>query len=243
MKLNKIILIGTAVAGVAVIAMFLGGRHQLALKPAITVVSNEIHPQPEPAQIPVKRVKKSALPVAEQPEPLDSAQMTPIVGGTGDEQLKALVSKELTVDWDDAINHPRLNTAQLSAPQKETINAAPVPVLLPDHPRLLGNAMLTTGPGWYAASMKEDDASVYLSGNAKVVRIPGVEGFEPPTLGDNTLSVNRSEGIVEISFKAFGIYYDLSVECYDHENDLRCTQDDYALQLVEELKLARGDHS
>ncbi len=243
MKLNKVILIGTAIVSVAAISMLLGSRHQPAPQPATTALTKEVKTQSDPAPILVQRIEKSSAPVDEPSEPEDQTQIEPVIGGTGDEQLKALVSEEVTVDWDATRTYPQLDRAQLSDSQKQTINEAPVPVLLPDKSTLLGNALLTTGPGWYAASMKEDDASVYVSGNAKVVRIPGVEGYEPPTLGEQALSINRSEGIVEISFKAFGIYYDLSVECYDHETDPRCTQDDYALQLVEELKLAQGDHS
>ncbi len=243
MKLNKVILIGTAVVGIAAISILLGSRHRPAPEPATTAVTKEVKTQSDPAPILVQKIEKKASPIVEPFEPEDSTQIEPIVGGTGDEQLKALVSEELAVDWDAARIYPQLDRAQLSDPQKQTINEAPVPVLLPDQSKLLGSALLTTGPGWYAASMTEDDASVYVGGNAKVVRIPGVESLEPPTLGEQALPIIRSEGIVEISFKAFGIYYDLSVECYDHENDPRCTQDDYALQLVDELKLAQGDHS
>ncbi len=240
MKPNRLILIGVAVLLVAAIALLLSGRDQPATTPT---AKKEIPAQPEPQQAPKETTAdKIPPPAAEQSEPADVVEPVPVVGGTGDEQLKALVAEEVPVDWDAANQHPRLDTAQLSVAQKDTINEAPVPVLLPDQPKLLGSAQLTTGPSWYAASMQEDDASVYVSGNAKVVRVPGAEAYEPPTLGEDTLTVNRAEGMVEISFKAFGIYYDFSVECYDHENDPRCTDDHYALQLVNELKLAPPDN-
>ncbi len=240
MKLNRLILVGIAVVVVAAIALLISDRDQPVNEPA---AKKETPTQPKSEPAPEKKTaSKSPPPVVEQSEPAESKEPTPVVGGMGDEQLKALVAEEVPVDWDAANQHPRLDPGQLSTPQKDKVNEAPVPVLLPDQPKLLGSAQLTTGPSWYAASMKEDDASVYVSGNAKVVRIPGAEPYEPPTLGEGTLTVNRSEGIVEINFKAFGIYYDFSVECYDHENDPRCTDDHYALQLVNELKLTPPDN-
>ncbi len=164
--------------------------------------------------------------------------MEPIGAGEGTEELKALVSEELEVDWDEAVKHPQLDESKLSEPQKEQVANAPVPVLLPDRQLLIGTAQITTGPEWYAASITDDDVSIYVSGVAKVVRVPGAQHDEPPGFGDHAHSLNRSEGIVEINFKAFGIYYTLTVECYDHQNDPRCTQDDYAVQLADELKLA-----
>ena len=156
--------------------------------------------------------------------------------------MAMMVSEELEVDWDEALQHPRLDESNFSMPQKEKIDNSPVPVLLPDRQKLIGAALITTGPEWYAAAINQDDVSIYVSGVAKVVRVPGSQHDEPPDFGDHAHSLNRNEGIVEISFKAFGIYYTLSVECYDHQNDPRCTQDDYAIQLADELKLAPSEN-
>ena len=250
MKFKRIIIIAVAVAVIAAIAVLLGSRQKIQTVPKPTA-STEAQPLPKTEEATVQIAKESPKTAAEQPtfsendvpaetivpEPVED-QMEPIEAGSGTEDLKALVSEELEVDWDEAEKHPRLDDSMLSDQQKEQIENAPVPVLLPNQQKLIDAALITTGPEWYAASMSEDDVSVYVSGVAKVVRVPGAENYEPPSYGDHANSLNRSEGIVEISFKAFGIYYTLSVECYDHQNDTRCTQDDYAVQLANELKLA-----
>ena len=256
MKFKRMIIIAVALAVVAAMAVLLGGRQQIQTasnpKPA---ASNEAQPLPKTEEVTIQIAKKSPKAAAKQPkfsetevltetivpEPVEDL-MEPIAAGSGTEELKALVSEELEVDWDEAEKHPRLDDSMLSEPQKEQIENAPVPVLLPDQQKLIGAALITTGPEWYAASMSEDDVSVYVSGVAKVVRVPGAEQYEPPAFGDHAHSLNRSEGIVEISFKAFGIYYTVSVECYDHQNDPRCTQDDDAVQLADELKLAQAEN-
>ncbi|MGD2100231.1 MAG: hypothetical protein PVG35_21870 [Desulfobacterales bacterium] len=251
MKYKRFIITAVAVVLAAAIALLVTDRDQIETKPAKPTVSNESQPLPKTEEGTVQIAKKSPVQAAETskpseadtstemiiPEPVEG-QMEPFEEDSGTEQLTAMVSENLEVDWDEAEKHPRLDDSMLSELQKEQIETAPVPVLLPEQQKLIDAALITTGPEWYAASMSEDDVSIYVSGVAKVVRAPGAEQYDPPAYGDHAHSLTRSEGIVEINFKAFGIYYTLSVECYDHENDTRCTQDDYAVELANELKLA-----
>lgn len=81
-----------------------------------------------------------------------------------------------------------------------------------------------------------DDVAV--SGNAKASIVPDTETAEPPELGYHETSITRVHGIVEVSFRAFGIHYDIMVECWDHQYDPRCVEDTYILELVEGLKMA-----
>jgi hypothetical protein len=48
----------------------------------------------------------------------------------------------------------------------------------------------------------------------------------------------NSETGPEVNFKAFGIYYDMSVECHDPNKDPHCTDSRFLMQLVDSLKLA-----
>jgi hypothetical protein len=73
------------------------------------------------------------------------------------------------------------------------------------------------------------------------MRVKEMDYPEPPVYGDSELPVNRANGIVEINFRAFGIYYDVVVECDDHQNDTRCTDDHFALELVDSLRLAQAE--
>ena len=156
------------------------------------------------------------------------------------EPSQAAGAEQLTVDWDAARKHPQLELSRLSEQQRKEIKDSAVPVLLPDRERLLGSALITTGPGWYAASMAENKATIAISGNSRVIRIEGIP--EPPALGDPNLKPGAGEGRLEINFKAFGIYYDLSLECYDGAIDPHCADDRYLMQVVDSLKLVLIDN-
>ncbi len=160
-------------------------------------------------------------------------------GGSNTEPQPAVSTEQSVVGWEAARKHPRIGISRLSEQQLQAAQRAPVPVLLPDRDALVRSALITTGPGWYAASMAEGQATVAISGNSKVIRIPNIP--EPPALGDPALKPGAGEGRQEVSFKAFGIYYDLSVECFDHQNDARCADGQYVTQLLKSLKLALID--
>lgn len=143
--------------------------------------------------------------------------------------------QQLTVDWNAARQYPRLELTRLSEQQLGAAKASTVPVLLPDRDGLLRSALIATGPGWYAASMAEDRATIVISGNSRVIRIPDIP--EPPALEDPALKPSAGEGGLEVNFKAFGIYYDISVECYDGVKDPHCADGRYLMQVVDSLKL------
>ncbi len=160
-------------------------------------------------------------------EPLPAA-------GTGTKSEQAPVTEQLTVDWNAARQHPQLEHNRLAEKQRQAAQDSTVPVLLPDRQGMLRTAVITTGPGWYAASMAEDKATIAISGNSKVIRIPGIP--EPPALEDPALKPSATETGLEVNFKAFGIYYDISVECFDGAKDPHCADDHFLMQVVDSLK-------
>jgi hypothetical protein len=163
----------------------------------------------------------------------------PAVVESSQGDFREVVAKESVVEWKKALKHPRLDTTRLSEFQKRYVRRSPVPVLLPDRDDLVETAAISTGGYFFAASMAEDDVSISVIGVSKVILAPGVP--EPPALGDEELTVNRSEDGVGVSFKAYGVYYDLDVECVDPVNDPRCAEDAYTLELAESLKMAVVD--
>lgn len=246
MKINKFVIILFAVAAVAIIAMIWGNRQRQAQQPVDAQKAEKVpktadslqkqtEKRPAEPQPSTELAVSSRLPAAiENKEPIDS-----LAEDSAYQPLKALETVAFEPDWDEAANHPQLDNSLLSDEQSEQIQHSPVPMLLPEVPKLLQAARISTGSGWYAAAMKEDDVTVTVSGNAKVALVPDTPAAEPPELGTHETSITRVEGIVEISFKAFGIYYDVTVECYDHQTDPRCTEDGYALELVDALRLAQ----
>ena len=165
--------------------------------------------------------------------------MEPAVVESSQGDIREVVAQESVVEWKRVLKHPRLDTTRLSEFQKRFVRRSPVPVLLPDRADLLETAAISTGGYFFAASMAEDDVSISVIGASKVILAPGVP--EPPVLGDEELTVNRSEDGVGVSFKAYGVYYDLDVECVDPVNDPRCAEDACTLELAESLKMAVAD--
>lgn len=246
MKFKKTIIPFLVIAVAIVIAMNRFNRRQ-TVPAQNSSVSEEIAEHAKPAEKPVHLVKKNAPSAQTQPEPVDvpAFEATPedeptefFVEDENYQPLKALETVELKPDWDQALQHPQLDDDMLSAEQMNSIGQTTVPVLLPDNQKLLKAAYISTGSKWYTAAINQDDLTVAVSGNAKVSIVPDTETAEPSELGDYETSITRVHGIVEVSFKAFGIYYDITVECWDHENDPRCTEDAYVLELVEGLKMA-----
>lgn len=246
MKSKKFVIVILAVVVVALIAIVRISLHQPAQKPP---VSPEAEVPSKTSQTPVKLAKKQPstaeasanLPASSALQPADEDKATPSIAEDSTYQpLKALESVEFEPDWHEATNYPQLDDALLSDEQRESIQLSPIPVLLPEEQKLLQAALICTGSSWYAAAMKEDDLNVTVSGNAKVALVPDTAAAEPPELGEHETSITRIEGIVEISFKAFDIYYDVTVECYDHQNDPRCVEDNYVLGLVDALRLAQS---
>jgi hypothetical protein len=228
--------------------LLLNGRQHNDVRPKVS--KRDISATKEKDAL-VEADTSKAAPVGVQSETIERAvedrgdsepeQADVFIEDAADVEMKTIEAQELTVDWQAASEHPPLVTSQLSDEQKQAINEAPVPVLLPDNPQLLGNAVLTNGEYYYAASMSEDDVTILVNGAARIMRVKEMDYPEPPVYGDSELPVNRANGIVEINFRAFGIYYDVVVECDDHQNDTRCTDDHFALELVDSLRLAQAE--
>ena len=250
MKSKKIIVVILVIAVAIVIALNSIDRRQTVPEQKLPASQEIVEPaKPAPKSVPLAEAEK-VEPAAEiQPEPLDvpvletTTEEEPTELFAGDENyqpLKALETVELEPDWDKAAQHPQLDDDMLSAEQFDSIGQTNVPVLLPNNQRLLKDARIMTGSKWYTAAIKQDNHMVAVSGNANVSIVPDTQTAEPPELGDHDTSITRVHGIVEVNFKAFGIHYDIMVECWDHQNDPRCVEDAYILEMVENLKMAQA---
>jgi hypothetical protein len=151
-------------------------------------------------------------------------------------------TEEAEIDWSDAATHPRADVSTLSAEARAAIAGVTLPVLLPRDAALLAGAVITRGPTWYAASLHPSGHHVSIHGTKLEVHHPALVDSIPeerrPRPGQTTLS--RTHGIVSVAFQAFGASYTLDVECDAPESDVRCTEDAYALALVEGLGVAGG---
>lgn len=146
------------------------------------------------------------------------------------------------IDWSDASTRPRVDTAPLSAEARAVVAASTVPVLLPRDPALLRGAVLTRGDTWYAASLHPEGHHVTVLGRALAVHQPTLEESVPEAARrrPGETSLTRVDGIVTVTFDAFGAAYTVNVECDAPATDARCTGDDYANALVRDLGVAGG---
>jgi hypothetical protein len=140
-----------------------------------------------------------------------------------------------TIDWSAVRQHPQL-PAGLRDRVPERIRALPLPVLLPPQEQWLADARLTSGPRWYAASLRLDRHSVYVSGNGVALRARALPPRSMPGL-----RVTSGEGILSATWQQFGATYLVNVECDEPLRDPRCTDQGYVRRLVQTLVVAGGE--
>ncbi len=144
------------------------------------------------------------------------------------------------IDWSEAAKYPQIDVATLAldAEARARLEHAPLPALVPQKPALFRKATITSGPHWYAASLHADGYSVYVSGTNLETVIPELELPKRHPELKNDFRITRTDGIVTLTFNAFGAAYDIDVECARPTTDARCTQDDFAVALANSLAVA-----
>jgi len=143
-------------------------------------------------------------------------------------------------DWDAAQQHERLPPELLTQEQADVVDQSVVPVLLPPRQPLIEKGIFTIGDTWYAASMNEGEVNVLIEGSTASVVLPNQD--QTSTIGTlASYQVTRSFGMAEVNVSEFGVVYTVTVECFDHENDPACVDDQFITELVDNLLLAKGD--
>lgn len=124
-----------------------------------------------------------------------------------------------------------LDGARLTPTQRERLSVTRVPPLLPDIDGL-DRAVITAGPGWYAASLALDDHTLIVEGTRQAFVEPELElDGEPPFEG-----VTRTHAIAELSFVVDDVAYSVGVDCVSPLDNPRCAEDDYLLALRAALR-------
>lgn len=135
---------------------------------------------------------------------------------------------ELRVEAAPAVTLPLPDEA------RARIAAVKMPALLPRRPDLLAGVVVTSGPGWYAASMRGDGIHVSIHGFARAHARPELLK-ELRTAGSPRVEI--VDGIVSVSFERYGVGYTLDVEC---AQVARCADAALALDLFGDLVVAGG---
>jgi len=196
-------------------------------------------PEPSVARTPLEPSAHDQEPTAKTPEPTAQSQKPKAKGQrpkANGQRPKANDQKPIAreVDWTLARALPRVKAA-VPAAELAKLDAIRVPVLLPDDRQLLQTLLVTHHGDWYAAAMEHDRADIYIRGTRNEFVVPGLEHVEVPEYW-----VTRTHAIVTVSWRAFGVAYNLDVECFAALEDPRCTEDEYALGLAESLAFAGG---
>jgi len=174
----------------------------------------------------------------------DFQMMNPESAGISPDQTgQEFVTTVNPVDWQSARQHERLPQNLLSNEQSTFVAASKVPVLLPNNAALLNDAIVSVGGDWYAASMNSDEVNVLIDGSSIAVALPDSEPKQNIGLDNFSDNIVKSLGMVEVSFSAYGVNYNVVVECYSHETNPACLETDFINSIVSNLLLAEGDNN
>lgn len=144
------------------------------------------------------------------------------------------------VDQAQVKGFPEIEEALLKKRQHEAAGRAPIPALLPNVERLIEVAVLMSGEDWYAASMVVDDHGISIHGSRRAFYVPGMDISNEVVHEGAKHLLNRSEGVVSLTFEAFGVAYMMRIDCERPFEDARCTEDDYIIDIAEALAIVPG---
>ncbi len=171
-------------------------------------------------------------------DPLASASPAPNLPLVGQTVPVPIIRQ---IDWKAAKAGPQLDEGLLREDQLTEVSGAPLPLLVPNRPALLKTAKIMSGPHWVAATMYDDGHQVYVHGTRVEHVVPTIEVSKAgQEIFDRGFVVTRNEGITTLSLKTYGGAYSVSVDCDDHENDTRCIEDSYVVELANALVMAGG---
>jgi hypothetical protein len=135
---------------------------------------------------------------------------------------------------------PQIDEGLLKKRQHEAAGRSPIPALLPNVERLIEVAVLMSGEDWYAASMVVDDHGISIHGSRRAFFVPGMDISNEVVHEGAKHLLNRSEGVVSLTFEAFGVAYMMRIDCERPFEDARCTEDDYIIDIAEALAIVPG---
>jgi len=184
-------------------------------------------------------------PYLEFSEPPDDLWFETDEGELSNEHEIALQTVDRPVDWLATRNHPEFDSAPLTTEIDDKIKSSPVPVLLPANSGIAEKALLkdmhmTIGDAFYAANLTHDGVLVQIVGSSRHAVAASQANLDVPPWGEHQNSISREEGIVELDFTAFGVSYNVVIECIESDNDPRCLQDRFITDISDRLRVVRN---
>ncbi|MDP3279126.1 MAG: hypothetical protein Q8Q09_28295 [Deltaproteobacteria bacterium] len=126
---------------------------------------------------------------------------------------------------------------RLAPASRDALTRSPLPVLLFANPALVAETTATSGPAWYALSVRDGERTIALH---VVHETPSRDGSPP--LGHD-LRVRRApamvlynEGVRSVTWSESSATYALEIECARPFEDTACTDRAYVMALAESLQ-------
>lgn len=190
-----------------------------------------------------------SIPAADAQEGTSSTRPGSTETSTGGDRTSSTESDEerlpdevvRTIDWSEADDYRRVDGSGLPEVVREPLSQSPVPVLVPDRPEALHEAEPTVGEHWYTVMLEVDGREVTVEGD-RVARVDAdlVRSAEGEKRADQGFLVSQTHGVMTVAFTAFGVAYSVDVECERVDDSGRCTQPDFAVDLVDDFARLGG---
>jgi len=133
---------------------------------------------------------------------------------------------------------PAAPVAALDAPSRAALANAPTERVLLFPAGYLSDAVVTSGPHFFAVSARHEDLTLSLHATDVVhgalpadVVIPEA----PFEVRGAPARESMNDGIRGVTWTEAGMTYDLEVECFEALTDARCTEDAFLRDLAEQL--------
>lgn len=157
-------------------------------------------------------------------------------------------TRALPIDWSKAQEDRRATLQRGEAPRlvrvtPQQLDAAHLPVLLPNTNEMRASGLVFPSPNSYAATVNLPDATVEVFGSSRAAALaPGAEkdlkGHMKPTAAGYL--VNDTEYGQEIAFNRYGIAYAIMITCKAPRTDVRCTKPEFLTALADQMAMFGG---
>ncbi|MFT6398071.1 MAG: hypothetical protein ACJAYU_002826 [Bradymonadia bacterium] len=144
------------------------------------------------------------------------------------------------VDWQAASLHAGVPLSTIGSEFQSAVAESAVPVLIPSNATFVASTSVYTGEDWVSTHHRGQGVSIEVFGTRRAFSHPEVEVHELERIAEGRPLITRSEGVPFISFKRFGVSYQVSIECESGPADSKCTEFDYLRQVYDSLVVVGG---
>lgn len=162
--------------------------------------------------------------------------------------LRAAGARQLPIDWTKAQQDRSAELQRGEAPRlqrmtPQQLDAAHLPVLLPNTDEMRASGLVFPSPHSYAATVMLPGATIEVFGSSRAAVLTPAMGKDlKGRMKLNTAGylVSDSEYGQEISLDRYGIAYSIMITCKAPRTDERCTKADFLTGLADRMAMFGG---